>query len=209
MIELNHKQLLIIFTKFPEPGKTKTRLSPALGKAAAADCQRQMTEHVLAQAQQLTHQDAIDLQIHYHGANLSTLRAWLGPRLTYCAQSGENLGQRMARAFFLNFQKGYNRIILIGSDCPDISPAILRSAITTLRPVDLVLGPATDGGYYLIGLHQPHPELFTEVDWGSNKVLAQTITHANHLNLSISQLEALHDIDTPSDLQHFRHYTHP
>ncbi len=169
---------VIIFTKFPLPGLVKTRLIPALGAQGAADCQRRMSEKIVRQVRELKRYRATDLQIHYQGGKTEMMAAWLGDDLNYYPQKGDDIGCRMTAAFQQAFTAGSRRIILVGSDCPALTAAILHSALNKLQRRDLVLGPAVDGGYYLIGLKHPCPALFTEISWGTDRVLAETMRKA-------------------------------
>ena len=194
------RERLIIFTRYPEPGKTKTRLIPALGAERAAILQRRMTEHTLAQAQLLQANSAIALEVRFTGGNGSLMRSWLGPDLAYRSQGGGDLGQRMAQAFQSAFRAGMQRVVIVGIDCPDLDPVILGKAFQELQQHDLVLGPATDGGYYLIGLRRFVPQLFQDITWSSDRVWQQTIAIAQQHNLSVGSLPPLEDIDRPEDL---------
>ncbi len=187
----------------------KTRLIPALGAQGAADCQRQMSEQIIRQVKELQRYKAIGLQIHYQGGKAKMMAAWLGDELDYHPQSTGDIGRRMAAAFRRAFAAGNRRIILVGSDCPALSAAILHTAFNKLKRLDLVLGPAMDGGYYLIGLNHPCPALFTDLNWSTGKVLAETLQKAGEQGLSVSQVDTLYDIDRPEDLRHFHNYSHP
>jgi len=180
-----------------------------MGDEAAASCQRQMTEHIVAQGRELARHRAIDLQIHYDGATLAEMTAWLGDDLIYHLQAVGDMGRRLAASFVSGFRAKRSKIILVGADCPDVSPAILGAAFDAMPQADLVIGPALDGGYYLIGMHGLHPELFVNIAWGTARVLIQTIDKAACRKLIIRQMEPLHDIDRPEDLKYFRHYTRP
>jgi hypothetical protein len=194
------KQHLIIFTRYPEPGKTKTRLIPALGTEGAANLQRQMTEHTLSQVKQLQKTSAMSFEIRFAGGNLQLMQDWLGYDIAYQPQGEGDLGWRMAQSFYNAFQSGAEKVITIGIDCPDVNDQILAEAFEQLQQCDLVLGPAVDGGYYLIGLQRPVPKLFINIDWGTSQVLQQTIDTAQTLNLLINYLPLLADIDRPEDL---------
>lgn len=194
------KQHLIIFTRYPEAGKTKTRLIPALGTEGAANLQRQMTEHTLSQVKQLQKTSAISCEVRFAGGNLQLMQDWLGDDIAYQPQGEGDLGSRMAQSFYNAFQSGAKKAITIGTDCPDVDDQILADAFDQLHQCDLVLGPALDGGYYLIGLQRPAPELFMNIDWGTSQVLQQTIDTAQTLNLSVDYLPLLADIDRPEDL---------
>jgi uncharacterized protein len=194
------KQHLIIFTRYPEPGKTKTRLIPALGDVGAANLQRQMTEYTILQVKQLQHKIPISFEVRFAGGNLQLMQDWLGLPLVYHSQGGGDLGQRMERSLVDAFQSGMEQVIIIGTDCPGVNSGLLATAFEQLRSCDLVLGPALDGGYYLIGLRQLIPKLFVNIDWGSPKVLQQTVDIAQKLNLSHTYLRVLGDVDRPEDL---------
>ncbi len=197
---------LIIFTRYPEPGKTKTRMIPALGAEGAAKLQRLMTEHTLKQARQLPNKIAIE--IHFTGGdsfacaerNRAKMQDWLGKDLIYKEQTHGDLGKRMHFAFESAFATGKDRVVIIGVDCPDLDREILQAAFNAFDPHDLVLGPAADGGYYLIGLCRLVPELFVGIDWGSDRVLAQTKKIADRSPLNTYYLPVLNDVDRPEDL---------
>lgn len=196
----NPKKHLIIFTRYPEPGKTKTRLIPALGTVGAANLQRQMTEHTILQVKELQKKIPISWEVRFAGGNLQLMQDWLGNDLIYQYQTQGDLGERMARSLFDAFQKSAAQVIIIGTDCPGVNSQILATAFEKLQAFDLVLGPALDGGYYLIGLRRFVAELFANIDWGTNQVLQQTVDIAQQLNLSQFQLPPLGDVDYPEDL---------
>ncbi|MDZ8109985.1 MAG: TIGR04282 family arsenosugar biosynthesis glycosyltransferase [Nostoc sp. DedQUE12a] len=194
------KQNLIIFTRYPEPGKTKTRLIPVLGSLGAANLQRQMTEHTILQVKQLQKVIDISVKLWFAGGDLRLMQEWLGLDLVYQPQGEGDLGLRMARSLLQAFQSGAEKAIIIGTDCPGLNAQILATAFDKLCTFDLVLGPAIDGGYYLIGLRQPIPELFANIEWGTSQVFQRTLEIAQKLNLSHVNLVPLADIDRPEDL---------
>jgi uncharacterized protein len=194
------KQHLIIFTRYPEPGKTKTRLVPALGSVGAANLQRQMTEHTMLQARKLQTATGISVEVRFAGGNLQLMQDWLGLDLLYQSQGDGDLGVRMERSLLNAFQKSAEQIIIIGTDCPDVNSQLLITAFEQLQTVDLVLGPALDGGYYLIGMRRLISELFANIDWGTSQVLPQTVAIAEKLNVLNVFLPPLADVDRPEDL---------
>ncbi|MEH1780190.1 MAG: TIGR04282 family arsenosugar biosynthesis glycosyltransferase [Nostoc sp.] len=196
----NPKRHLIIFTRYPEPGKTKTRLIPVLGIVGAANLQRQMSEYTIFQVQELQKAIDISMEVRFAGGDSQLMEDWLGLDLVYRSQSKGDLGLRMARSLFEAFQSGMEQVIIIGTDCPGVNAQILATAFEKLDAFDLVLGPAIDGGYYLIGLRQPIPELFVNIDWGTNGVFQKTVDIAQKLNLSYVNLSPLADVDRPEDL---------
>ncbi|MBD2453368.1 TIGR04282 family arsenosugar biosynthesis glycosyltransferase [Nostoc sp. FACHB-87] len=194
------KQHLIIFTRYPEPGKTKTRLIPALGSVGAAHLQQQMTEYTLLQVGELQKTIGVSVEVRFAGGSLELMQDWLGGELLYASQGEGDLGKRMARSLVDSFRKNAEYIIIIGSDCPGLTSQILATAFQELQTVDLVLGPAIDGGYYLIGVRRFIPELFANIDWGTSQVLQQTVDIAADLGVSSIYLPTLADVDRPEDL---------
>ena len=190
---------LMLFTRYPEAGNTKTRLIPHLGAKRAAELQRWMTASMAKEMAALRLD--IDRQIHFSGGGLSQMQAWLGRQFTYLPQFAGGLGNRLHQAFVKNFCSGMNAVVAIGADCPQLSAHHFEQAFEELQTHDVVLGPAADGGYYLIGLNSPHLELFEGIPWGTGDVFAQTVAIATRLNLSIATLEQLRDVDRPEDLE--------
>lgn len=198
---------LILFTRYPLPGRTKTRLIPALGAAGAAALQRQMMEHTLKQVQSLLAQRMVSVEIWFAAdesagteAARQQMQDWLGSDWSYQAQSAGDLGMRMADAFRHAFAAGMQQVVIIGTDCPGLDASRLAQAFAALTSHDLVVGPATDGGYYLIGLRQAMPALFVDIDWGTATVFSQTMAAAERCHLSVAVLDPLTDIDRPDDL---------
>jgi rSAM/selenodomain-associated transferase 1 len=191
---------LIIFTRYPEPGKTKTRLIPALGSEGAADLQRQMTETTLSVSRRFMVENDTSLEVRYEGGDPSLMQDWLGRDLAFCRQGSGDLGEKMIRAFDEAFAVGSSRVMIIGSDCPDLSPEILAAGFAALADHDLVLGPASDGGYYLIGLSAPCTPLFRGCPWGTEQLLTETMAAAEREAITFHLLEELKDVDRPEDL---------
>ena len=189
----------ILFTRYPETGKVKTRLIPALGSQGACEYHRQMTELALRQVRELSVFHPVSIEVRFEGGNENRMKEWLGVDLCFSPQGQGDLGIRMERAFRESFRSGFESVVLIGSDCPERNAKILQKAFDGLKDNDLILGPARDGGYYLIGLKKPHP-LFTNVPWGSAKVLVRTLKKAQSLGLKVLLLDTLQDIDRPEDL---------
>ncbi|CCH67302.1 Glycosyltransferase [Richelia intracellularis HH01] len=198
---------LIIFTRYPEPGNTKTRLINTLGPEGAADLQRQMTEYTLAWAKKLVNTSYTSIEVRFNGGNLELMKAWLGDKLIYESQGEGDLGNNMGRSLFNAFQNNAQQVLLIGIDCPGLNADILTQAFDQLVNYDLIIGPAVDGGYYLLGLKRYIPELFINISWGTARVLQQTISTAQRLGLSQMQLQTLTDIDRPEDLLVWQSYS--
>lgn len=199
------KERLIVFTRYPEPGKTKTRLIQALGARGAADLQRRMTERLLGNVGTLLAKRKMTLEVRYEGGSQKKMKAWLGADVRLTAQESGSLDRRMLLAFADAFAAGCRTVVIIGTDIPGITAAIVEDAFERLRNRDLVLGPAADGGYYLIGLRhscleRARPLLSAAIPWGTEKVLQMTREIAAECNLAHSLLETLRDIDRPEDL---------
>ena len=202
-LRISHSALdkrLVIFTRYPEPGKTKTRLIPALGPEGAADLHRQMVDSTLTWARQLKNNSAISLEVRTEGGDEYQIRQWLGSDIPCCPQGNGDLGARMAQAFTEAFSAGMARVIIVGTDCPGLTGDLVQTAFEALMDNDVVLGPAKDGGYYLIGLRKPVPHLFEGIPWGTGDVLPKTLRIATNLNLQVFLLDALEDVDRPEDL---------
>ncbi len=196
-----NNQQLIIFTRYPEPGKTKTRLIPALGAEGAANLQSKMTETTLIQAKKLFNMMSLSIEIRFAGGNLQLMKSWLGSDLKYQEQGTGDLGERIIRAFESGFNQGMKYVVIIGIDCPSLTSEIILEAFAKLTESDVIIGPATDGGYYLIGLKKIIPELFQGINWGTSEVFSKTVAIAKNINLAIDYLPELSDIDRPEDLE--------
>lgn len=198
---LNHSSdALFLFTRYPQPGKTKTRLIPALGAVGAANLQRQMTECLFNYFQPACANQSIQLQVHFAGGSVEQMRDWLGKEVVLMAQCEGDLGDRLIFSLQQGFAANFQRIIVIGSDCPSINESHITQSLTLLNTHDVVLGPATDGGYYLIGLKQLWRPLFASVPWGTDRLMTTTQAIAVRHGLSVALLDQLSDIDRPEDL---------
>lgn len=195
-------ELLITFVKYPEPGKVKTRLSESIGPEAAAEVYKHMAGHVMSM---LDFPSLPENQFFFWDGkvNEGKVKQWLGEGKPLMRQKGRDLGQKMKAAFKFAFGRGASKVALIGSDCPGVSPAVIRKAFRALNSADVVLGPCEDGGYYLIALKEHQPHLFSEVNWGADKVLDTTLKKAANKNLSTKLLKELMDVDTYSDLEKY------
>jgi hypothetical protein len=195
------QERLIVFTRYPEPGKAKTRLIPALGGVGAAELHRQMAEHTLMQVRGLQAIRNLSIEVRFAGGNFTQMQGWLGADLNYRTQGEGDLGDRMFHACQAAFNDGNDATIIIGTDCPELDTGLLQKAFQELQQHDLVLGPATDGGYYLVGLRRPVPQLFVGIAWSTSEVLQQTVAIAERLGLAIAYLPPFSDVDQPQDLE--------
>jgi len=186
---------LILFGRYPVPGRTKTRLIPLLGAARAADLQRDLTERTLRTDRSVARRRLVDLEACFEGGSPAKLRRWLGPDLIFSKQSSGDLGERMKGAFLGAFRKGAQHAILHGTDIPGLTTQHIDEAFDALKSHDLVLGPSTDGGYWLIGLREP-ADLFDHMEWGTSSVFDKTVAAAREQGLSVHVLSPLTDTDT-------------
>jgi rSAM/selenodomain-associated transferase 1 len=201
------QEKLIVFTRYPKPGTTKTRLAKALGDFEAAAIQKKLTEHTILQVTKLMKLYPVSVSIYFDGGSREKIQEWLGPDYSYRDQGRGDLGQRLANAFAEAFTRKYKRIVIIGTDCPYLKAGHMKQAFDSLRQKDLALGPATDGGYYLIGLSREEKSLFKNISWGTDTVLAKTLNIAAERGLSIDLLETLSDVDRPEDLKHINNHS--
>jgi len=191
---------LVVFTRYPRPGEAKTRLAPALGLDGAADLARRMLINTWEVALAAARAAACGLELHGCGAGGDEFPALLGDDVAFFAQSGEEFGERLERAFASAFGRGAGPVILVGADCPSLSARHFREALAALEAHDAVLGPARDGGWWLLGLRAPAPELFHGIAWSTPAVLDQTLAAARSAGLIVALLEELADVDRPEDL---------
>lgn len=189
------EQALIIFTKNPVHGQVKTRLAAAIGKDMALSIYRRM----LLYTNTITSDLPVSKLLYYSDA-IATQDHWSDQIYSKKLQRGAGLGQRMENAFHDTFELNYQRVVIIGTDCPGLTPGIITTAFYNLGNSDVVIGPAKDGGYYLLGMNKMHGELFRGIKWSSETVLQETLSACVNLNLRTYLLEELSDIDTEEDL---------
>lgn len=186
---------LMIFVKAPRPGLVKTRLAKALGAETACQAYRQLVGTLVGNLACLP---TVALWFSPDDAR-DEVSGWTREGWTLHPQGEGDLGRRLARAFEDGFARGARRVLIIGSDCPEVMPADVAEAFAALQAHDVVLGPARDGGYWLIGLRAVQPELFLEIAWSTAKVLDQTLDRARSRGLSVRLLRTLADVDTEED----------
>ena len=195
---------LIVFTRYPTPGRAKTRLIPVVGPLRAAQIHADLTIQCLNAARRAARCDAsLRPVVALDGATPEAARAWLGTDLPIFVQAEGHLGARMAAAIAEGFARGATSVILVGTDLPDLNAAHFLAANQALKRRDAVLGPSTDGGYYLIGLNAPAPALFDEIGWGGEDVAATTRARLLRAGLAWAELPLLRDLDTPKDLRYW------
>lgn len=197
-----HRQALVVFARYPEPGTVKTRLACSVGAARACEIYEKLLRYafgVVSDFQKRCPETAIEISLAA-GERVDDFRRRFDLPWPVLPQKEGHLGQRMAEAFERLFAQGYSRIVLIGSDVYDICPEDLRTAFALLECHDAVVGPTRDGGFYAIGLRRPCPEIFAYSAWGSADVLQRTQEQLRRLGLSQAVLALRTDIDRPEDL---------
>jgi uncharacterized protein len=194
------KRTLIIFVKSPIPGDVKTRLIPYLSSSEAADLYKCFVADIIKNISQISLPVKVQVayQPHAKAADLS----WLGRKNTpeLFNQDGRSLGERLIHAFGVAFGRGSQHVVIIGSDSPTLPKVYVEQAFSALKEADVVLGPAKDGGYYLIGLSRPCLKLFEDVSWSTDQVFERTAQNAQAQGYSLRVLPAHYDIDTIDDL---------
>lgn len=186
-----------LFARFWTPGDVKTRLAAAVGAQAAARVYRASLEVTLTRFASM----ADCRVIAYTPAARHVEFESLAPQWRVWPQGGGDLGARMANYFLEAFGRGAQRVVLIGSDSPTLPVDYVEQAFACLRQSPVVLGPASDGGYYLVGMSQFVPALFEGIAWGTSSVWHQTLDRLNTLAMFYTALPVWHDFDNVADLQ--------
>lgn len=194
---------LMMFTRTLEPGQCKTRLIPEWGAEGALLIHRRLIERTLSIVREFQEQTGCPVQMHYAGSQpeeLARLMDDAGVQGTLQPQSAGDLGERLQAALIDAARQGHTPLLVIGSDCPELTAADLQEALRVLRSKDVVVGPACDGGYYLLGMQKVWLSLLTDIPWGSAEVLTVTRTRLTELRLTWGELALRTDVDLPGDL---------
>ena len=187
--------LLLIFVKHPVPGKVKTRLAASIGHDQAVKVYQELLRHT----QEISTPLSVAKTVFY-GNEVPEQDLWSEAGYPRFLQQGPGLGERMEQAFSWGFQKGYKHIVIIGSDCAQLNTEILQEAFDRLRKQDAVIGPAQDGGYYLLGMNSLIPGIFSHKEWSTDTVFSATIRNFELGDFSYSLLPTLSDVDTIEDI---------
>jgi rSAM/selenodomain-associated transferase 1 len=193
---------LLFFVKNPKRGMVKSRLAIAVGEEVARDLYKSFVRDMLSTLDKRR----FPLSCCFYPEDvLSDITKIIGGNHQYLAQRGDDLGARMAHCFRQAFTQGSDRVVLIGSDSPDLPAEIIDEAFTSLGEADSVIGPAFDGGYYLIGFKEDSftPEVFKSMPWGTDAVFQTTLDILKHRKRTVHHLPPWGDIDTLEDLRQF------
>lgn len=186
------KELIIVFVKNIKLGTVKTRLAKTIGNHAAFEVYKELVDIT----EKATSDIEVNKRIYFSDVVIDS--KWKG--FEKFVQKGEDLGLRMKNAFTKGFEDGYERIVLIGSDLPDINATHIENGLKALNDYDVVFGPAVDGGYYLIGLSKLHNCVFDDKPWSQSTLLENTLQELQSKNINYDILDTLNDIDTFEDL---------
>jgi hypothetical protein len=202
MIKTTTNHVLLIFVKYPEPGRVKTRLAKDISKESAARIYLEMTETIIGN---LSNSGKYETIVFFDPPERETdFEGWLQGRVNNLfPQEGGDLGERMSNAFTKVFSLGAEKAIVIGTDCVEVSEETISKALYALEAVDVVLGPTEDGGYYLLGLKKPEPGILHDISWSTELVLDQTLRKIREKGLRFQLLKPLRDVDTLSDLREY------
>ena len=190
---------LIIFIKNPIAGKVKTRLAKSIGNEKALVVYEQLLQHTRTISSCLECDKLL-----YYSNFIDEKDSWPAKTYNKRVQAKGSLGKKMSIAFEEAFIEGYKKVVIIGSDCLELDSALITSAFKYLNYYDAVIGPAADGGYYLLGLNQPLHTLFTNKQWSTPTVLGDTVNNLKALGKTYHMLPILHDIDYYEDLKRLR-----
>ena len=191
---------ILFFIKSPEPGQVKRRLAASLGETVATQLYSTFVLDSLATLDTC----GVNLLLSFYPPEAKkSMVAWLGCHYAYLPQRGADLGQRMKNAFIDAFDRGFQQVIIVGSDIPDLPRNVIEDAFDSLQTRDAVLGPSFDGGYYLIGFKRDtfQPQAFEGIRWGTETVFQETIDRLRTKGLSLHTLPTWNDIDTVNDLK--------
>ena len=189
-----NNNLIIVFVRTPELGKVKTRLAKAIGDQAALTIYKLLLKHTST----VLHELSFD-KVVYYSEKIENNDFWKASLFEKKLQKGADLGERMQQAFETAFDRGYKKVLIIGSDLFELTSTLIISALEALETYDISIGPSLDGGYYLLGMKELHPAVFKNKKWGTDSVLENTLQDLKQQNVKL--LEALNDIDTFEDLQ--------
>jgi rSAM/selenodomain-associated transferase 1 len=191
--------VILVFVRAPLPGTVKRRLAAGIGAEAALAVYRHLAERAVAAARAL--EPGVRVRVHFTpAAEEESVREWLGEGPEYLPQRGEDLGERLRMACDEAFGAGYGPLLVIGSDLPGLCAGVLRQGLALLASHASVLGPALDGGYYLLGLRDPVQGVFDRIPWSSDAVLGTTLRRLAAAGLDPALLPPLRDVDSVADL---------
>jgi uncharacterized protein len=190
---------ILVFVRAPELGRVKTRLAAGIGAERALAAYRFLGRSAVHAA--LAVGEGVEVRVLFTPpASRALVRHWLGPGPVLVPQADGDLGARLGAAFDQAFSGGHSPVLVIGSDIPDVDPPLIRRALAALGSAEAVIGPAADGGYYLLGLRSPTDSVFDRIEWSTDRVFSQTLERLAAQGVTPATLPVLRDVDTAADL---------
>ena len=190
---------LVIMTKFPEPGKVKTRLAARVGAERACGLHAAMVGHLMLNTLPLL--EGVNVRFHVAGGDAAAVSEWLGD-WTWQRQVGGDLGEKMQHALEEGFREGAEKVVIIGTDAPAITAGHIEGVISSLDGSDVVFIPAMDGGYVMAGMKGVHEEMLGGIEWSTEEVLSSSVERLRGAGKSVALLDSLRDVDVYEDLEH-------
>jgi rSAM/selenodomain-associated transferase 1 len=192
------ENILMVFIKNPVLGKVKTRLAKSIGDEKALHVYHLLLDHTQKTVRRINTDKAV-----YYSDYINEDDIWKNAEFQKFVQLGDNLGKRMSKAFLESFKMGYKKVVIIGGDCFELNEKIINDAFKILEENEVALGPAKDGGYYLLGMRNYYGQLFENKTWSTQTVLLDTLLDLSNLNLSFKLLPTLSDVDDEKDLLNY------
>lgn len=192
---MEKKSAVIVFVRHPELGKVKTRLAATMGNEKALAVYKFLLLHTFNLIKDL------DMPVYvFYADTVISDDIWKSGNIIKQLQEGHNLGEKMTHAFKKVFEDGYSKAVIIGSDCYELTTEFITDAFAQLHTKDIIIGPAKDGGYYMLGMNAPFKEVFTDIEWSTSTVLQKTLDLIHQQCYSLSKLPMLTDVDTEQDI---------
>ncbi|MCF8260083.1 MAG: TIGR04282 family arsenosugar biosynthesis glycosyltransferase [Melioribacteraceae bacterium] len=199
---MTNKNAVIVFAKLPEEGKVKTRLAQTTSADFALNFYKECTEYLFNELRRLPRSTDVIIY-HANPGKENEVKDWVGYNFIYKTQGGNDLGEKMSNAFKECFEAGYTKVLIMGTDVPDLNFDYFRRAFSELEKYDVVISPSTDGGYNLLGQKKLHRFLYEQIEWSTPSVLAETIFRLESNERTYTNLNQLIDIDTEDDLKNW------
>jgi hypothetical protein len=195
----DNKCAVIIFARYPNKGKVKTRLAKEIGEESALEFYKSCAENTFAECKKLKSEKILLYLFYSDVKDKALITKWAGSEFLFIPQTGTTLGEKMQNAFEEVFSNGVKKAVIIGTDIPDIEANLIKDSCDILNCADTVIGPSADGGYYLLGMKKAHTFLFNDIKWSTNSVFAETCNRIIINKLTFFVLPKLIDIDIKDD----------
>ncbi len=204
---MSSRRTLIVFAKLPRPGEVKTRLGFEIGMDQACATYDAFAQHAFSLAEKVM-EGGISVSVHFvNNAPEAEIKRWVGRPFSFFPQQGATLGDRMENAFHKAFDDGAAQAVIIGTDVPELDSTTVMRGFEQLDTHDITIGPSSDGGYYLLGMRSPGYDVFSGIQWSTERVYTETLRHIEHMRLRYAVLPVFSDIDTLEQYEAFRRRT--